>query len=76
MGNDTDFDFPFSVEKLSKKFGRPKLLHVDDNPKNLKVLVDMLKNESYIQYFVGRGEEAILEAKRHLPEGNYTTNRK
>lgn len=68
MGNYTDFDFPFSVEKLSKKFGRPKLLHVDDNPKNLKVLVDMLKNESYIQYFVGSGEEAILEAKRHLPD--------
>ena len=68
MGNDTDFDFPFSVEKLFKKFGRPKLLHVDDNPKNLKVLVDMLKNESYIQYFVGSGKEAIEETKRHLPD--------
>ena len=50
MVDEKDIDSLFSFKKLVEHFGVSKILHVDDEPQNLRVLVDILKEEKYIQF--------------------------
>ncbi|MGO1660138.1 MAG: response regulator, partial [Marinobacter sp.] len=44
------------------------VLLVDDNPQNLKVLYETLKDQGYRLLIANEGEKALDLARRHQPE--------
>ena len=68
MENKKSNDSPFSLEKLEQHFGTSKILHVDDDPKNLRVLVNALREDKYIQYVSLNGQDAFEQAKEKKPD--------
>ena len=68
MENKKGTDSPFSLEKLEQHFGTSKILHVDDDPKNLRVLVNALREDKYIQYVSSNGQDAFEQAKEKKPD--------
>jgi CheY-like chemotaxis protein len=61
-------DSLLSYPNLVKKLGQSKILFVDDEPNNLRVLINLLKEENFVQYVARSGEEAITMAKEHSPD--------
>ena len=57
-----------SLDNLVKELGHPKILHVDDEPRNLRLLVDILKEDKYIQYIASDGQDAFDQAKEKKPD--------
>ena len=57
-----------SLDNLVKELGHPKILHVDDEPRNLRLLVDILKEDKYIQYVSLDGQDAFDQAKEKRPD--------
>tara|TARA_B100000029_G_scaffold119825_1_gene113172 strand:+ start:341 stop:2137 length:1797 start_codon:yes stop_codon:yes gene_type:complete len=68
MTNKKSADSLFSLEELEVHFGASKILHVDDEPKNLRVLVDVFKEDKYIQYVASDGQDAFDQAKEKRPD--------
>ena len=68
MTNKKSADSLFSLEDLELHFGASKILHVDDEPKNLRVLVDVFKEDKYIQYVSLDGQDALSQAKEKRPD--------
>ena len=61
-------DSLLSYPNLVQKLGQSKILFVDDEPNNLRVLINLLKEENFVQYVARSGEEALIMAKEHSPD--------
>ena len=61
-------DSLLSYPNLVQKLGPSKILFVDDEPNNLRVLINLLKEENFVQYVARSGEEALIMAKEHSPD--------
>lgn len=48
--------------------GRPLVLVVDDEPKNVQLLAELLESRSYAVCPAGDGEQALALAREHLPD--------
>ena len=68
MEDENAVDSKPSLDELVKELGGPKILHVDDDPKNLRVLVDIFREDQYIQYVSLNGEDAFEQAKEKKPD--------
>ena len=68
MANGQGADPQPSLDQLVKELGGPKILHVDDEPKNLRLLVDIFKEDKYVQYVSLDGQDAFEQAKEKGPD--------
>ena len=68
MANEKGTGSQPSLEELVRELGGPKILHVDDDPKSLRILVDIFREDKYIQYVSLNGQDAFEQAKEKKPD--------
>ena len=68
MANEKGTGSQPSLEELVRELGGPKILHVDDDPKSLRILVDIFREDKYIQYVASDGQDAFNQAKEKGPD--------